>query len=250
MPSRTAPSEAVDAKQFAEALEALRSDAELTKYERAFKFDKNLQHEDDVFIGVRMGEIFKLAKESIDMPLDEVEALLESPIHEMRVGGVAIMDWQARRKATPAGRRKELYDLYLRRHDRIDGWDLVDRAAPHVVGGYLYEYDEPRDVLYELARSEDVWERRTAIVSTGYFIRKGDVTDGFRISELLVADPHALIHKAVGWMLRECGKQDRDGLLRFLDRFAARMPRTMLRYAMEHLDQGVKEHYRGLKSAS
>lgn len=113
--------------------------------ERAGKRDSLKSSDDDVVIGVRMKVVFDLAKEFTDMPLDQVEVLLESPIHEARVGAVSIMDKQARRKRTPESRRKELFELYLRRHDRIDYWDLVDRAAPWVVGGYLS--DKPRDVL-------------------------------------------------------------------------------------------------------
>jgi 3-methyladenine DNA glycosylase AlkD len=143
------------------------------------------------------------------------------------------MDFQARAKRTSAEHRKALFDLYLRRHDRINNWDLVDRAAPHVVGGYLA--DKPRDVLYDLARSANPWERRTAIVSTWYFIRQDDVEDTFRIAELLVHDGHELVQKAVGSWVREAGKRDPKRLSRFLESYAGSMPRTMLRYAVEKL---------------
>src|ERR687895_529288 len=181
------------------------------------------------------------------MPPDEIEKLLESPIHEGRAGGLSIMDKQARRKKTPESRRKELFDLYLRRTDRIDNWDLVDLGAPFVVGRYLF--DKPRDVLYRLARSQNVWERRTAIVSTSYFIRQGDVADTFEIAEMLLGDDHDLIHKATGGWVREAGKKDRQRLLRFLDRHAATMPRTMLRYAIEHLDKERRTYYLSTKKA-
>jgi DNA alkylation repair enzyme len=148
----------------------------------------------DEFIGVRMGQVFALAKEFIELPPAELERLLESPIHEVRAGALSIMDKQARRRRTSEARRKELFELYLRRIDRVDNWDLVDLAAPYVVGGYLS--DKPRDVLYELARSENPWKRRTAIVSTGFFIRQGEVDDTFRIAELLAADDHELVQKA------------------------------------------------------
>ena len=118
----------VRAKQFVEQLETYQSAEELKKYHRYFKFDE--ADKNDTFIGVRMGQVFALAKESVDMPLDEVETLLESPIHEARVGAVSIMDFQARSKKTLEPRRKELFDLYIRRHDRINTWDLVDRSAP------------------------------------------------------------------------------------------------------------------------
>jgi 3-methyladenine DNA glycosylase AlkD len=151
------------------------------------------------------------------------------------------MDFQARSKQTGVQRRKELFDLYLRRHDRINNWDLVDRSAPYVVGGYLA--DKPREILYALARSENVWERRTAITSTFYFIRQGDVDDVFKIAEILVHDGHALVQKAVGGWLREAGKQDPASLLAFLDQYAATMPRTMLRYAIEQLEPEQRAHY-------
>ncbi len=154
------------------------------------------------------------------------------------------MDFQARRKRTPGARRRERFELYLRRHDRIDNWDLVDRAAPHVVGGYLV--DKPRDVLYGLARSAIVWERRTAIVATYFFIRHGETDDTFAIAELLVDDHHDLIHKAVGGWIREAGKRAPERLLAFLDQYAATMPRTALRYAIEHLDKPARAHYLGL----
>jgi 3-methyladenine DNA glycosylase AlkD len=229
------------AEQFMEKLEEHHSAEQLQKYRRSFR-----SGEGDEFIGVRMGQVFALAKEFIEMPLEEIEKLLESPVHEARVGAVSIMDFQARSKKTLESRRKELYELYIRRHDRINNWDLVDRSAPYVVGGYLF--DKPRDILYKLARSKNTWERRTAIVSTGYFIRKGDVADTFKIAETLLADDHDLIHKATGWMLREAGKRDRPQLLRFLDRHAPSMPRTALRYAIEHLDNEQRAHYISMKN--
>ena len=203
--------------------------------------------EGDKFLGVRMGQIFELAKTYIEMPPGEIEKLLESAFYEIRSGGMSIMGKQASRKKTPASRRKELFDLYLRRHDRINSWGLVDLAAPQVVGGYLF--DKPRDILYKLARSKNTWERRTAIVSTAYFIGQGDTADTFKIAEILVNDPEDLVQKAVGGWVREAGKKDRAGLLAFLDKHAASMPRTMLRYAVEKLDETPRAHYMGIKKA-
>jgi 3-methyladenine DNA glycosylase AlkD len=226
-------------------LKALCSPEELKKIQRYFKSGKGQYGEGDVFMGVRMGQVFALAKEFMEMPTGEIEELLESTIHEVRVGAVSIMDWQARSKKISGERRKELFDLYIRRHDRINNWDLVDRSAPYVVGGYLF--DQPRAILYKLARSKNMWERRTAIVSTFYFIRKGEVADTFRIAEILVNDKEDLIHKAAGGWVREAGKKDRQRLLSFLDKYAATMPRTMLRYAIEHLDKKQRAYYLGLK---
>jgi HEAT repeat protein len=193
---------------------------------------------------IGMGQIFRLAKESIGMAPDEIEKLLESPNHERRVGAVSIMDWQARNKKTSTERRRELFDLYVRRHDLIDTWDLVDRSAIWVVGEYLV--DKPRDVLYQLVRSDRPMERRTAILSTFAFIRRGDVTDGLRIAELLVDDDNELVQKAVGWMLREIGKKDPKAHATFLEAHAATMPRVMLRYAIEKLSPEERRRYMSL----
>ena len=235
----------IDAAQFVKRLKAQRSPEEAKKLMRYFKTGKGEYGEGDKFIGVRMGQVFALAKEFIEMVPNEIEKLLESPIHEVRAGAVSIMDWQARNKKTPEARRKELFDLYMRRHDRINNWDLVDRSAPYVVGGYLF--DKPRDILYKLARSKNVWERRTAMVSTYYFVRQDDVADTFKIAEMLLNDNQDLIHKATGGWLREAGKKDRQKLLSFLGKHAATMPRTALRYAIEHLDKKQRNHYLGMK---
>jgi 3-methyladenine DNA glycosylase AlkD len=160
-----------------------------------------------------MKRVFELSKEFKEMPLGEIELLLESRIHEVRAGGVKIMAYQAAGKTTPEGRRREVFELYLRRHDRINDWDLVDLGAWDVVGRYLV--DKPREVLYQLARSTNVWERRTAILATLYFVRQGDLDDTFRIAEELVNDDHGLVQKAVGGSLREAGRHDRGRLLGF-----------------------------------
>jgi len=237
--SKPDKNESITVAQFLKRLKALQS------AEAAESHSHLASDQEDVIMGVRMGHIFALAKEFIDMPLGEIEKLLESPIHEARVGAVSIMDFQARRKKTSQERRKELFDLYIRRHDRINSWDLVDRSAIYVVGGYLF--DQPRDILYKLARSKDTWKRRTAIVSTAYFIRQDDVEDTFKIAEMLLNDDQDLIHKATGWMLRAAGEKDRQKLISFLDRFAASMPRVALRYALEHFDKKQRDHYLSLK---
>jgi hypothetical protein len=195
---------------------------------------------------VGMGQIFALAKACMDMPPAEIEALLENPLHAARVGAVSVMDFQARSRATSPERRQVLFDLYIRRHDLIDTWDLVDRSAIWVVGDHLR--DKPRDILYDLARSDRPMERRTAILSTFAFIRHGDLDDAYRIAEMLVGDGEDLVQKAVGWMLREAGKRDEPRLLAFLDQYAPSMPRVMLRYSIEKLDRAVAARYRGMKA--
>lgn len=229
------------AEAFMARLEALASPAERERLQRYFQAGEGADRSGDVFIGVRMGDVFRLAKEFADLPPDQIDRLLASPIHEARAGALSIMGKQATSRGTPERRRKELFELYLRRTDRINDWDLVDVSAHHVVGGYLL--DKPRDVLYELARSPRWWERRIAMFATMAFARKNDLDDLFRIAEILVHDEHDLVQKVVGGVLREAGKHDRTRLLGFLDRYAATAPRVLLRYAIEHLDQEQRAHY-------
>lgn len=221
-------------------LQTMRSDEELKKYQRYFKFGEGEYAHGDTFIGVRMGHVFALAKECVLTPPAEIERLMESDIHEARVAAMSIMAKQyAARKTTPE-RRQELFDLYLRRHDRVNNWDLVDLAAYYVIGPHLV--DRPRDVLYRLAKSDSMWERRTAILATFSFIRRGQLDDAFAIAELLIDDPEDLIHKAVGWMLRT-SDGNRPALNAFLDQHAARMPRVMLRNALEHYAPDERARY-------
>ena len=229
------------AVEFIEQLSNFKSDKELDKVEKFFKGDDGKTKA----FGVKFGDVFKTAKAFTDMPLDEIEKLLDSDFYEIRMGAVSIMDYQAKHKKTPETRKKELFDLYIRRHDRLNNWDFPDRGAPGIIGEYLI--DKPRDILYELAQSEDPWKRRTAIVSTYAFIKKGDVDDTFKIAEILVNDTHELINKAVGSWLREAGKKDEARLRQFLDRHAPTMPRVTLRFAIEKLDKPVKTYYLELK---
>lgn len=228
------------AKKFIEQLSLLSSKAEIEKNRRFFRDEAAGKND---FLGIRMAAVFKLSSTFLEMPIAEIEKLLESRFYEERLGAVSIMDFQARNKKTPLSKKKELYTLYIKRHDRINNWDLVDRSAPYVVGGYLA--DKPRTILYKLAKSKNVWERRTAIVSTYFFIRQGEVNDTFNIAALLVNDQHDLIHKAVGSWIREAGKKDKQLLIAFLDKHATKMPRTMLRYAIEKLDAKQKKQYLG-----
>ena len=155
------------------------------------------------------------------------------------------MGKQFTRKSTTAERRTELYELYLRRIDHINTWDLVDLSGHHVVGGYLV--DKPRTVLYDLAHADDWWKRRLAIFATLHFVRKGDVEDTFALAEILINDEQEFVNTAVGGLLREAGKKDQDRLIAFLDRHAATAPRVTLRFAVEHLDPDQRKHYLGLR---
>ena len=220
-------------KQFLAVLKAIADPARVDEVSRFFHPDPDAGSSDNKTLGVSPGKVFPVAKQFIEMSPADVERLLDSPYYEARLGAVSIMDFQARAKRTTPEQRKALFDLYIRRHDRINNWDLVDRAAPHVVGGYLA--DKPREVLYRLARSRNPWERRTAIVSTYYFIRAGEVEDTFSIAEILVNDKHELVQKAVGSWIREAGKKDEKRLVQFLTKHSRTMPRIILRYAVEKL---------------
>lgn len=233
--------ETLTASNFIAQLKDHQSEKELGKLSKFFKGNDGKTKA----LGVKFGEVFKLAKQFTNMPLKEVEKLLDSDFYEVRMGAVSIMDYQAKDKKITPERRKELFELYLDRHDRLNNWDFVDRGAYSIVGGYLV--DKPKDVLYTLAISEDVWERRTAIVATYAFIKKGELDDTFKIAEILVDDEHELINKAVGSWVREAGKRDEKRLTQFLDKHAATMPRITLRYAIEKLDKSERQHYLNLQ---
>jgi len=207
--------------------------------QRFFKTGKGEYGEGDVFRGIRVPELRKLAKEAAGTPLDEVSKLLDSKFHEDRALAVILLcDAFAK---TGESERKRIFDLYLSKSDRINNWDLVDISCPNIVGAYLF--DKSRSVLDKLAKSPLLWERRISVVSTLFFIRKGQIDDALRIAKKLLGDRHDLMHKAVGWMLREAGKKDLKALRAFLDEHAATMPRTALRYAMEKLPEAERQSY-------
>lgn len=196
--------------------------------------------------GIPKREIFSLANEFEYMPVPEVVKLLKDKNHDHRLGAISILDWKARNKKISKNEKEEIYRAYMDNHQYIDDWGLVDRAAPHVVGGYLY--DKSRDPLYQLSKSKNALERRTAIVSTYYFIRKNDIEDTFKIAEILVHDSNQSVQTAVGSWIREAGKRNEAKLRAFLDKYAKSMPRVTLRYAIEKFDRQIKDYYLALKS--
>ena len=195
--------------------------------------------EGDRFLGIRVPALRTLVREHRGTPLEEIAELLRSPWHEARLLAVLLLADAYARGGEQA--RDAIYRLYLDGTRWINNWDLVDSSAPHVVGAHLVDRD--RGVLEELARSESPWERRIAILATQHFIRRGDFGTTLRIAELLVHDRHDLIHKAVGWMLREVANRDRTVAETFLRRHLTEMPRTMLRYAIEKFDAGTRAKY-------
>ncbi|WP_341225824.1 DNA alkylation repair protein [uncultured Arcticibacterium sp.] len=194
--------------------------------------------------GIPKKELFSLAKEFQNMSLEEVAALLRSENDDHRLGAVSILDWKARNKKTTLEEKQHVYKAYLDNHQYIDNWGMVDRAAPYVVGGYLFGKD--KTPLYDLAKSQNPMERRTAIVSTYYFIRKNEIDDTFKIAEILVNDKEHFVQTAVGSWIREAGKRDEERLKLFLDKHAATMPRVTLRFAIEKFNAELRKYYLGL----
>ncbi len=211
-----------------------------------FKTGKGHYGYGDVFVGVSVPEQRKVAKEYKGLPLAEIGKLLKNKIHECRLTALLILAWQFR-AADEKGKAK-IAKFYLARAKNINNWDLVDVSAGGILGEYLFGKD--RRVLYKLAKSKNLWERRISIVATFAFIRKKDFTDTFLISERLFSDKHDLIHKAVGWMLREVGKQSKPALVRFLKLNAKNMPRTSLRYAIERFPESERKKFLGIKKSA
>ena len=198
--------------------------------------------------GIPKREIFSLAKEFQYMAVSEVVKLLKEENYDHRLAAVSILDWKARAKTTTPTEKEAIYLAYIENHKYIDDWGMVDRAAPYVVGGYLYNRD--KKVLYDLAKSKHPMERRTAIVGTYYFIRKNDLEHTFNIAEILANDPDEYVQKAVGSWIREAGKKDEAKLKEFLDKFAHSLPRISLRYAIDKLDPEMRKFYLGLAKQS
>lgn len=230
------------AADVARALTDASDDAAAVHAASFFKTGDGQYGEGDVFIGVSMPAARTIAKRFLDTPQHELDQLLWSDIHEQRMVALLIMVGQFREHPD-----KRIVDDYLAaaKAGRVNNWDLVDASAEHLVGDYYV--DKPRNIFFALAKSDQLWERRIAIVGTFAFIKRGDASTTLEIAEKLLREKHDLIQKAVGWMLREVGKRvDCSLLLGFLDAHAGAMPRTMLSYAIEHLDPAQKTHYRSI----
>jgi 3-methyladenine DNA glycosylase AlkD len=207
--------------------------------QRYFKTGKGQYGEGDVFLGIRVPELRRFAVMFSDTAHGELVELLQSPFHEARLLALLILVRGYQRG--DSSQRKAIFDLYLANTTWINNWDLVDLSAPNIVGGQLGPGKHA--LLTRLAKSTSLWERRIAILATAAFIRAGYYDETLRISALLLHDEHDLIHKAVGWMLREVGKKDRAVEEQFLEQHAAHMPRTMLRYAIEKFPPALRSHY-------
>lgn len=215
--------------------------------EKFFKVYDGGYSQHDKFMAIKVPCIRTVAKQYANIFLEDIEEVLESPLHEMRLCALIIMTNQAKSKRTPEEHKKALFDLYIRRTDRINNWDLVDTASRDVIGEYILKHPEYTDVLRKLARSNDLWERRTAMVSTWALIRAKQLDVPYEIAEMLLDDKHDLMHKAVGWMLRSAGDKDQDRLRVFLTEHITHIPRTALRYAIEHFDAEERQFFLKLR---
>jgi 3-methyladenine DNA glycosylase AlkD len=205
-----------------------------------FKTNKGDYGYGDIFIGIKMPVLRELAKKHIDISLTDVKKLIKSKIHEERLIALLILVYKFK-KAKDESVKNKIYEVYTNHFKYINNWDLVDVTCPHIVGPYLIDKD--RKILYTWARSDHLWTKRIAMVTNWWFIRKGDLKDVFKLSKILLKDEHDLIHKAVGWMLRETGKKDLKALEEFLKKHYKVMPRTMLRYAIEKFPETKRKRY-------
>jgi 3-methyladenine DNA glycosylase AlkD len=231
----------MSAKRLIEELTALADNEQATFLQGFFKTGKGQYAEGDVFLGIRVPKTRAVIKAYKDMSLQEIETLLYSEFHEVRLAGFLLLVEQFK-KTNNADRHAQIYDFYLKHARQANNWDLVDLSCRDIAGGYLLDKQD-RSRLYNLAGSDNLWEQRISIVSTWMFIKHFEFEDTLRISEKLLPHKHDLIHKAVGWMLREAGKKDKSVLIAFLERHSATMPRTTLRYAIEHFAPDERQKY-------
>lgn len=216
-----------------------------------FKTGKGEYGEGDIFWGINVPDQRKIAKEFVDLSNSYLEELLKSGVHEQRLTALLILTYQYEKFFD---KRKKIFDFYVKNIKYINNWDLVDVTAPRIIGEYLFDEKVSaeakvkkeggsRELLYKLVHSKKLWEKRIAIISTLYFIKQGGFSDTLKIAEILLKDKHDLIHKAVGWMLREVGKKDEVVLHNFLKKHSKEMPRTALRYSIERLPEEYRKHY-------
>ena len=224
-------------------LDALSDPDKAAKSLRYFKTGKGEYGEGDIFIGLSAPQLRALSKEHQALPVLDCLTLLKNEIHEARMLALFILVLKFK-KAEP-GQQSEIFQQYLKHSQFINNWDLVDCSAPHISGPYLLHRD--KNILYKLAASDLLWDRRIAMLSCFSFIRDHQFEDALKLAKLFLSDQEDLMHKAVGWMLREIGKRDQEIERTFLNEHAARMPRVMLRYAIEKFSKDERQHYLSIK---
>jgi len=227
-------------KKISSDLKKLKNPEKIKVYEWFFKTGPGQYGEGDVFLGLTSAEVKNIAKKYFkEAEFKTIQKLLDSKIHEERTAALRILVYKYEKADEKL--KKQIYTFYLKNAKKINNWDLVDVSAPNIVGDYLLDKD--RKNLYKLAVSKNLWEKRIAIISTFGFIRNNQFEDALKISEMLLNDKHDLIHKAVGWMLREVGKRDEKLLEKFLNKNIRQLPRTTLRYAIEKFPEKKRKEY-------
>ncbi|MCX6742125.1 MAG: DNA alkylation repair protein [Candidatus Pacearchaeota archaeon] len=230
----------LDANDLKKELERCANPEKAKQLSRYFKTGKGEYGEGDIFLGLTSAGQREVAKKYLDLCFDDIQKLLNSKIHEERQIALIVLR-KTFEKSKNNSEKKRIFDFYLKNSKNINNWDLVDLSAPNIIGTYLLDKD--RAILYKLAKSHDLWERRIAVLATFMFIKNNEFKDSLRIAEILSNDKHDLMHKAVGWMLREIGKRDQDKEEEFLKKHYKKMPRTMLRYAIERFDEKKRRRY-------
>ncbi|NCC60890.1 MAG: DNA alkylation repair protein [Verrucomicrobiae bacterium] len=226
-------------KKIRASLQEFADESDAITLQRFFKTGPGEYGEGDRFLGVRVPAIRRVARKYQNVSTTDVQTLIQSDIHEERLLALIILT-QKYQKVTP-DEQAEIYRIYLNHTRYINNWDLVDASAEHIVGAYLE--NKSRKPLYDLSHSESIWERRIAIMSTFHFIKNDEFDETLKIADMLISDTEDLIHKAVGWMLREVGKRDRSTEETFLRKHYRNMPRTMLRYAIEKFPEDIRQQY-------
>ena len=214
--------------------------------QRFFKTGKGEYGEGDIFLGIIVPEQRKVAKKYINLSLNDLQVLLNSKIHEERLISLFILvdKYKKAEKENNEKQKQEIFNFYIKNAKNINNWDLVDLSAPNIVGNYLLKKDDKeKQILYKLAKSDNLWEKRISILATFMFIKNNQFQDSINLAEILLNDKHDLIHKAVGWMLRELGKRNEKLLINFLNKHKKEMPRTMLRYSIEKFNEEKRRFY-------
>lgn len=234
------------ARDFIAALDKYRNDERAIFARRFFKVGGDI----DEFLGATVPKTRLVCKEFKDLSLAEIQKLLDSPVHDHRLGAVILLVNQYKKAKNDQKKRDDIFDIYVKNvfKGRVNNWDIVDSSAMYIIGPH--EQDGNRELLFKLAKSKDIWQRRVGIMSAFWYVRQDDPATTLELTEILLHDKQDLIQKAVGWQLREVGKKSgHDLLMAFLDKHAATMPRTALRYAVEHLTLSQKAHYMNLKAS-
>lgn len=227
--------------QVKQELESFIDPERVAFFPKFFKSGKGQYGEGDIFMGISVPNVrLVVNKYHTVINLNDLQLLIMDPIHEVRMTAILILVHKFN-KAKDDETKSVIYDFYLKNTKGVNNWDLVDGSAAQIVGGYLFDKD--RSKIYELSHSLNLWEQRISIISTFYFIRKNDFKDTLKIAQILIQHPHDLIHKAVGWMLREVGNRNVVVLEDFLNKHYKFMPRTMLRYAIEKFPENVRQAY-------